>query len=127
MSDRNPPGVIYHLHDAINRGDIETILTSFEPEATFIVGPGTFAVGTDELRTAFEEILRSAPALKTEKENVIETGDIALVHTKWTLSGTAPDASSVSAGGCASAVLHRQLDGRWLVKIDNPLGAEILG
>jgi uncharacterized protein (TIGR02246 family) len=119
--------VIYRLHDAINRGDIETILTLFEPEATFVVGPGTFAVGMDGLRQAFEEILRSSPVLKTEKENVIEIGDIALVHAKWTLSGTAPDASSLSAGGYASAVLHRQLDGQWLVKIDNPLGAEILG
>jgi uncharacterized protein (TIGR02246 family) len=127
MPDKNPLEVMYRLHDAINTGDIETILTSFEPEATFVVGPETFAVGTDELRKAFEEILRSAPTLKTEKENVIEIGDIALVHARWTLSGTAPDASSFSSGSDASAVLHRQPDGRWLMKIDNPLGAEILG
>jgi len=81
----------------------------------------------EEVRKAFEEILRSAPTLKTEKENVIEIGDIALVHARWTLSGTAPDASSFSSGSDASAVLHRQPDGRWLMKIDNPLGAEILG
>jgi uncharacterized protein (TIGR02246 family) len=118
--------MIFQLHEAINRGDIETILTLFEPEATFVMGPGTFAVGTDGLRQAFEELLRSSPVLKTEKENVIETGDIALVHAKWTLSGTAPDTSSISAGGYASAVLHRQPDGRWLMKIDNPLGAGIL-
>jgi uncharacterized protein (TIGR02246 family) len=126
MPGKNPPEVIYQLHDAINRGDIETILTSSEPEATFVVGPGTFAVGTDESRKSFEEILRSAPTLKTEKENVIEIGEIAWVNIKWTLSGTAPDASSISAGGYASSVLHRQHDGRWLVKIDNPLGAGIL-
>lgn len=115
------------MHDAINRSDIETILTSFEPDAAFVVGPGTYAFGTDGLRKAFEETLRSAPTLKTEKESVIETGDIALVHARWTLSGTAPDASPVSAGGYTSAVLHRQPDGQWLVKIDKTLGAEIPG
>jgi len=127
MPGKDPLKVIYQLHEAINRGDIETILTSFEPDATFVVEPGTFAVGTDELRTAFEGILQSAPTIKTEKEHVIEMGDIALVHARWTLSGTAPDTSPISAGGYASAVLHRQPDGQWLVKIDNPLGAEILG
>jgi uncharacterized protein (TIGR02246 family) len=127
MPDKNPLEVVYQLHEAINRRDVETILTLFEPEATFVMEPGTFAVDTDELRTAFEGILLSAPTIKTEKEQVIEIGDIALVHARWTLSGTAPDASPISSGGYASAVLHRQPDGRWLVKIDNPLGAGILG
>jgi len=127
MPDNNPLEVVYRLHEAINRGDVKTILTSFEPEATLVEGSGTFAVGTDELRQAYEGILRSAPTLKTEKENVIEIGDIALVHTKWTSSGTAHDASSISPGGYASAVLHRQPDGRRLVKIDKTPGAGIPG
>lgn len=127
MPDKNPLEVVYQLHEVINRRDIETIHTLFEPEATFVVEPGTFAVGTDELRIAFEGILQSAPTIKTEKKHVIETGDIARVHARWTLSGMAPDTSPISAGEYASAVLHRQPDGRWLVKIDNPLGAEILG
>jgi len=64
MPGKNPLEVIYQLHEAINQGDIETILTSFEPEATFVMGPATFAVGTDKLRTAFEEIRHSVPTLK---------------------------------------------------------------
>ena len=127
MLDKNPLEVIYRLHDTINRGDIETILTLFESEAIFVVGPRTFAVGTDGLRQTFEEILRSFPVLKTEKENVIEIGDIALVQLQMDVIRHVTRCIFHLAGGYAFAALHRQLDGRWLVKIDNPLGAEILG
>lgn len=43
-------------------------------------------------------------------------GDLALVHTRWSLEATAPD----------GAALRRQPDGRWLIAIDNPWGTAVL-
>jgi ketosteroid isomerase-like protein len=71
-------------------------------------------------------VLDEILALKGKMENsivrVIERQDIAILYSRWTVSGTGPDGASVTLGGTTSDVVRRQSDGRWLFAIDNPLG-----
>jgi ketosteroid isomerase-like protein len=64
--------------------------------------------------------------ITTEMYKIIQTGDIVLYNSKWSAVGTAPDGAPLKMGGTSSVVLHRQVDGRWLIAIDNPFGAAIL-
>jgi len=62
--------------------------------------------------------------MNVEVCKVFQTGGIALTHSDWTLTGTAPDGSTVNMGGKSADVMRRQPDGTWLLIIDNPFGSD---
>ena len=51
---------------------------------------------------------------------MVESGDMALLHSRWTLKGTAPDGSPVEMAMQGTEVVRRQVNGNWLFVIDNP-------
>jgi ketosteroid isomerase-like protein len=80
-----------------------------------------------ELRAALGQFAALRPMLRTEAQSVIEADDIALYIGRWTLQGTDPSGQAVAMGGVSSDILRKQRDGRWLIAVDNPWGAQILG
>ena len=59
--------------------------------------------------------------------DVLKSGDVALLYTKWTLKGTDPEGSPFERSGTTSDVARRQADGSWLFVIDNPFGGNVEG
>jgi ketosteroid isomerase-like protein len=57
-----------------------------------------------------------------ETKSAIRSGDLALLHCRWALSGTGPDGSPLNLSGTTADVVRRQADGTWLFAIDNPWG-----
>ena len=64
--------------------------------------------------------------LRSEAQQVIESGDVALYLGRWNLRGTDPAGKAVTMGGQSTDILRRQKDGRWLIAVDNPWGAQLL-
>lgn len=91
-----------------------------------VAQPGQFARGTVELRAALQRFIDLKPRLSAQAQSVIEMGDLALYIGRWTLRGSDPVGQEVSMGGESSDILRRQGDGRWLIAIDNPWGAQVL-
>ena len=106
-----------------NAQDADGIIALYEPEAVILPPDAPEAVSG---HAAIRAVLDGLLALKGKMENtivrVIERQDIAILYSRWTLSGTGPDGTPVSVGGTTSDVVRRQRDGRWLFAIDNPLG-----
>ena len=50
---------------------------------------------------------------------MIESGDTALLHAKWTSVGTDAAGNRVDVAGQSTEVVRRQADGTWLFVIDN--------
>jgi len=123
----NPVDTVRNLIEAINKGEIETALSFYEPGAAFVVQPGKIVHGKDAIRAAIEGFVSLKPSLKGEAPQLVEVGDIALYCSKWTLVGTSLDSKRVEMNGVSSDVLRRQTDGRWLVAVDNPWGTSIAG
>jgi len=121
-----PIDTVNQLTDALNRGDIEAALALYEPDAVLVVQPGQLARGTVELRAALQRFIDLKPRLTAQAQSVIEINDLALYMGRWTLRGTDPAGREVSMGGESSDILRRQGDGRWLIAIDNPWGAQVL-
>ena len=67
------------------------------------------------------------PDLTAEPGELLVAGDIALSAAKWSQTGTGPNGEPIQQQGTTADVLHKQADGRWLVAIDNPWGAAVLG
>ena len=109
--------------ERFNAQDADGILELYEPNAVILPPDAPEAVTG---HAAIREVLDGFLALKGKMENtivrVIEQQDIAILYSRWTVSGTGPDGTSVTVGGTTSDVVRRQSDGSWLFAIDNPLG-----
>jgi uncharacterized protein (TIGR02246 family) len=117
-----PDGTVQEFATRLSAGDVTGALALYEPDATFIVEPGTAVVGLEAIRDALEGFASLRPVLDGEIEQVVCTEDLALVVNRWALNGTAPDGQAVHLAGRSADVLRRTPNGDWRIVIDNPWG-----
>ena len=101
------------FESAFNSGDVNAILTLYEPGAVLMTG-GEAVTGHQSLRDAFAGFLIGGAQMKLETRAVIESGELAVLHGAWTLGAPA------STEGLSTEVVRRQADGSWMFVIDNP-------
>lgn len=126
MKTSSPLDAVIDFVNAMNRGDLDTALSVYEPGTSLVVQPGTVVTGTSALREALAGFAALKPAITTEAYKIMEADGVALYCSRWTMRGTDPAGNPVQLGGRSSDVLRRQPDGNWLIALDNPFGAEIL-
>lgn len=110
------------MTSALAAHDVDTILRTYEPGAVVVGTPEQPTSGAAALRALFEGFVATDPKLSFSGHSIIQAGDIALHLSPWSMTGTAPDGSAIRDGGLSVAVLRRQIDGRWLMVIDEPHG-----
>ena len=126
-----PLGTINKVTEAINGGDMTSMLSMFEPDAVLVVQAlagqsGQTAKGIDAIREAYKGFFSLKPDLHREAQHIVDAGNVALHCSRWTLTATAPDGKKIERTAHSSDVLRRQPDGRWLVVIYNPYGTSIV-
>ena len=121
-----PIDTVNRLVNSINRGDLERAVAAYEPEAVLVAQPGQPARGSTQVRAALAGFIALKPTLTSEAQKVIEAGNVALYVSRWNLRGTDPAGKPVAMGGESADILRRQSNGRWLIALDNPWGAQIL-
>lgn len=121
-----PIDTINELMQAINHGDLERAVAAYESDAVLVVRPGQLVRGSAQLSEALAGFIALRAVLRSEAQQLIEAKDVALYIGRWSLSGTDPAGNAVVTGGESADVLRRQRDGRWLIALDNPWGAQIL-
>ena len=111
MPARNPEKICSLFKQYMAEDDIEGVLSLHDPEVVFLNQAGQTRRGKQELK---QELVPSA-AVKARFDfniaQVVQSGDIALMHTQWTVLG--PQQISVYA----IEIARRQADGssRWLI------------
>ncbi len=120
MPARTPEEVDRCLAEAFRAKDLEAILALYEPGATFIAQPGQPVTGLAAIRVAIQELLSIKPHLQLEVTRVLQAGDIALLSSTWTLTGTTPEGNALTMSGNGMEVVRRQSDGTWRYVIDDP-------
>ena len=108
--------------DGVNRGDLDGLAALYEPDAAFVTRPGETVVGLAAIRDATASLLALRPRTSLELLFVVRAADLALLISRWRLTGTDPDGAAVEIGGQTSDVARRQADGTWRFAIDNPWG-----
>jgi uncharacterized protein (TIGR02246 family) len=108
------------FEQAFNTGDIDQVLALYEPDAVLVPQPGQVVHGLAAIREALQGFFALKLPIRLERKRVLVMGDIALVASSWTLSGTGPDGSAVDLGGNTTEVIRRQADGTWRYVIDDP-------
>ncbi len=121
-----PIDTVAQLVQAINRGDLAAAVTLYESTAILVVRPGKLARGTAEIREALAGFVALKAILRSEEQRVLEADNVALYLGRWSLQGEDPAGRPVALSGESTDVLRRQSDGRWLIALDNPWGAQLL-
>ena len=116
--------VLQSIVEGVNSGDFDVLMSLYEPDAAFATQPGSLARGSSGVREALAGFIAMKGTLDFKSSRVLETGDIALVITVWSFTGTGPDGEPVKLAGKSADVLRRQADKSWRIVIDNPWGTD---
>jgi ketosteroid isomerase-like protein len=118
------PGEVHRLWaDRFEDGDLEGLPALYEPNASLAPEPGQVVTGTTAIRETLSGLLGMRATFELrEAKPPIRSGDLALLHSSWTLAGTGSDGSPLNLSGTTADVVRRQADGTWLYAIDNPWG-----
>lgn len=111
---------------AVNRGDLEAALRSYDEEAVFVAGPGRVVVGRAAIRAALAAVLAARPRIVTSARIVLAGEDLALYHCEWAMEAATPEGATVRESGRSADVLRRDPGGTWRIAIDNPWGTSLL-
>ena len=105
---KNVLAVIERMTGAFQKGDIETVMATYEPSAVVAFEPGIPISDPAILREMFQGASTVNPQFSYSGHEVIVAGDIAVHFAPWTMTGTAPDGTEIAQSGLSVAVLRRQ-------------------
>jgi uncharacterized protein (TIGR02246 family) len=124
MPRGTPEAVLQSIVDGINAGDLDSLMTLYEPGAVFATQPGQLTHGLPGIREALSNFVAAKGRLDLKLTRVLEGGDLALVIGVWSFVGTGPDGQPLRLAAKSADVLRRQEDGTWRFVIDNPWGTD---
>jgi uncharacterized protein (TIGR02246 family) len=114
MPANSPEDICRLFQQYMAVGDLDAVLSVFDPEAVLVNPSGEVQQGRDGLRQELAPVAAMKPRVAFTIKQVIQSGDIALMHTEWQVSFPLP--MSVYA----IAVARRQPDGTWRWLIGDP-------
>ena len=124
MSARNPEDLDRLFAGALNTGNIEELMTLYEPHASLMAAPGKIVTGADAIRDALRGFLDGKPKMSLSPRVVAKTADLALTTSKWELTMIGPDGKPAQMSGQSVEVARRGSDGNWRFAIDLPFGVD---
>ena len=125
---RTAPETQLLFAEAFARGDIDAIMPLYEKNAIVVVAPGVTVTGCDAIRQSLVDLLGlfiGMPTFTLQFGTSIQTEDVALLISTFSLSGTGLNGQPLAITGTTTDVAHRHKD-RWLIAIDNPFGITAL-
>ncbi|MEX2261666.1 MAG: nuclear transport factor 2 family protein [Bryobacteraceae bacterium] len=114
MPAKSPEEICSLFQKYMAHGDLESLLTIYDDEAVFLNQSGEVKKGKHGLREELAPLAAAKTIFDFSIQQVIQSGDIALMHTDWQVSS--PQQMFVHA----IEVARRQPDGTWRWLIGDP-------
>src|SRR5262249_17415088 len=83
MAAQRPEEGDFEIAGRTNAGDLEGAVGLYESDARFVAGPDNTVEGSDGIREVMRSMLAGKPRLTIEVPKVVQTGDVALLCSKW--------------------------------------------
>jgi ketosteroid isomerase-like protein len=113
MSAKSPEEICRLFQQSIAAGDLDSLLSLYDSEAVFLNQSGEVKTGEAGLREVLAPLAAQARFDYTIRQ-IIQSGDIALMHTDWQVTSPQPMSTY------AIEVARRQPDGTWRWLIGDP-------
>lgn len=120
---RTPEQVHDIFTTAFKSGDLKTLVSLYEPNATLMPQPGVPVSGHEAIGAALGQFLALGGDFVMERPRVLRTETMAVLYAKWKLSARTPDGLPIELSGDTTDVVRLQPDGSWRYVIDNPYGS----
>jgi ketosteroid isomerase-like protein len=114
MSAKSPEEICRLFQQSIAAGDLNSLLSLYDPEAVFLNQSGEVKTGEAGLREALAPLAAAQARCDYTIRQIIQSGDIALMHTDWQVTSPQPMSTY------AIEVARRQPDGTWRWLIGDP-------
>ncbi|MGL1921753.1 MAG: DUF4440 domain-containing protein [Hyphomicrobiales bacterium] len=118
--------VIENMTSAFQNKKIDDVMNSYEETAAIVFEPNAAITDSDTIKQMFQGAFMMNPEFTYDGHQVFVAGDTALHISPWNMAGKTPDGQVIEQSGLSVAVLRKQLNGEWLMVIDNPHGSELL-
>ena len=106
-SANDPNDLEKYFVERANSGDVEGLVSLYEPDAVLVDSNGEIVKGLNQIREFFIKFLASRPQFEPSNQApAVHSGDVALTS------------SSLSSGDVTAEIARRQSDGSWLWVID---------
>ena len=117
-----PEEVLNSVVEGINTGNLDSLIMLYETDACFASQPGQLAKSPETIRQSLRSFIDLNGKLDLKVKRVLQSSNLALVISEWSVSGTGPDGKHVNMAAKSADVLRQQVDGTWRFVIDNPWG-----
>ena len=116
MHARSPEEICQLFQQRMDRGDVDALLSLYDRQVAFVNEAGEVKSGIDALREELAPVAARKPRFDFEVKQIALSGDIAVMHTWWTVSSDGHEPLSVHA----IEVARRQPDDSWRWLIGDP-------
>ena len=122
MLPSNPEDWPSVFEQHLNAGDLDKVMSLYEPDARFVAPSGETLIGRDRIRQVIAGLILSKTNFQSRVLRVNAIDDLALLYTDF--DGTTVDGSgkTIELRSKAIEVLRRQPDGTWKLIIGDPNG-----
>ena len=111
---KDPQDICRLFRQYMHEGDLESVLSVYEPDAVFLNRDRSLRRGLRELREELAPFVAAKTTFDYQIKEIVNAGDVALMHTHWQISGSHP------LKVYAIEVARRQPDGTWRWLIGDP-------
>lgn len=115
---RDLPGLFLQ---ALNSGDVDSVVALYEPDGVVAPDPARLVAGQAAIESMVTEFLAQGPRFVLHDSEVVQASGIALVRSRWTVNTVDSGGTSAENDIAPTLVARQQPDGHWLVVIDRPL------
>jgi uncharacterized protein (TIGR02246 family) len=97
----------------LNAGDLDAVMTLYEPEAHFATKSREILIGHDAIRKVLGEMIDAKTQMHSQAVRTITVGGVAQLYTDFEGTTTDKSGKRVPLQNKAIEVLRRQPDGSW--------------
>jgi uncharacterized protein (TIGR02246 family) len=119
----NPNEVLPKIVELVYTGAFDEAMQLYADDCVMIEKPNVVLKGKDAIRRSLQAMVESGNVLSVQMREAVIVSDVAYSISDWRITKN----GVTVAIGKATDLLRKTQDGRWLMALDNPFGAEALG
>jgi uncharacterized protein (TIGR02246 family) len=113
-----PDDVPQVLLEAMNAGDVEAVASVYQADGVVGNGRDDTLVGRDAIRSMVSGFLAQRPRFALRSTDVVQSGDVALVRTQWTIAMIDGGGKRMEFSVAPTLVVQRHPQDGWRIAID---------